>query len=76
MHRTTRARKGLTRCSSGQALLETALVLPVLLALIFNVINFGYFFLVPLNLSAAPRSGVEYFGPIGAEMPSLLQQCW
>jgi hypothetical protein len=48
------------RCTSGQALLETALVLPLLLALVFNCINFGYFFLVALNISAAPRSGVEY----------------
>ena len=54
------ARKRLARCTSGQALLETALVLPLLLALIFNVVNFGYFFLVALNLSSAPRSGVEY----------------
>jgi Flp pilus assembly protein TadG len=51
---------GFARCTSGQALLETALVLPLLLALVFNCINFGYFFLVALNLSAAPRSGVEY----------------
>ncbi len=53
-------KQALRRCTSGQALLETALVLPLLLALIFNAINFGYFFLVALNVSAAPRSGVLY----------------
>jgi len=51
---------GIATCNSGQALLETALVLPVLLAIILNAVNFGYFFLVALNLEAAPRSGVEY----------------
>ncbi|MGH9359899.1 MAG: TadE/TadG family type IV pilus assembly protein [Terriglobia bacterium] len=46
--------------SSGQSLVEAALLVPVLLALAFNAINFGYFFLVALNVAAAPRSGVEY----------------
>ena len=49
-----------TRCSSGQSMLETALILPLLLLIIFNAVNFGYFFLVALNLAAAPRSGAEY----------------
>jgi hypothetical protein len=46
--------------SRGQALVETALILPLLIILVLNVINFGYCFLVSLNLSAAPRSGVLY----------------
>ena len=50
----------LARCSSGQALVETALLLPLLLTIILNAVNFGYFFVVALNLAAAPRSGVEY----------------
>jgi hypothetical protein len=45
---------------AGQGLVEVALILPVLLTLILNAVNFGYYFLVALNLSAAPRSGVEY----------------
>jgi Flp pilus assembly protein TadG len=41
-------------------MVETALMLPLLLMVIFNAVNFGYFFLVALNVAAAPRSGVEY----------------
>jgi Flp pilus assembly protein TadG len=48
------------RCTAGQALVETALILPVMMMIILNVINFGYFFLVALNLATAPRSGVAY----------------
>jgi hypothetical protein len=50
----------LARNSSGQALVETALILPLLMIIVLNVINFGYFFLVALNLTASPRSAVEY----------------
>jgi Flp pilus assembly protein TadG len=46
--------------SSGQSLVETALLVPVLLTLIFNAVNFGYFFLIAINMAAAPRSGVAY----------------
>ena len=46
--------------ASGQALLETALILPLLFVLLLNVINFGYIFVVGLNLAAAPRSGALY----------------
>lgn len=53
-------RPSISRCSSGQALLETALIVPTLLMLIFNAVNFGYFFLVALNLGAAPRTGALY----------------
>ncbi|MBZ5561755.1 MAG: pilus assembly protein [Acidobacteriia bacterium] len=51
---------GLNREPHGQAMVETALILPLLLGLVFNVINFGFFFLVALNITAAPRSGVLY----------------
>lgn len=58
----------------GQALVETALMIPFLLWLVFNTINFGFFFLVALNISAAPRSGVLYSilggsTPIGISLP-------
>lgn len=51
-----------TRLSSshGQSLIETALLVPLLLLLIFNVINFGYYFLVAIHLASAPREGVQY----------------
>ena len=43
---------------SGEGLIETALIVPFLLTMILNAVNFGYFFLVALNLTAAPRSAV------------------
>lgn len=49
-----------TRNSRGQALVETALVTPLLVLLILNAVNFAYFFLVMLNLTAASRTAVEY----------------
>ncbi len=48
------------RNTSGQALIETALILPLVMLLVLNIINFGYFFLVALNLTASPRNAVEY----------------
>lgn len=45
---------------SGQSLIETALLLPLLLLLIFNVINFAYYFLVGIHLASSPREGVQY----------------
>jgi hypothetical protein len=48
------------RRSSGQALVETVLMMPLILLIVLNVINFGYFFFVAVNLAATPRSGVEY----------------
>lgn len=48
------------RGESGQSLLETAVAVPLLLAIAFNIINFGYFWFMVLALSAAPRQGVQY----------------
>jgi Flp pilus assembly protein TadG len=50
------------RCASrsGQSLIETALLLPLILLVAFNAINFGYYFVVALHLASAPREGVEY----------------
>lgn len=58
---------------SGQSLVETALILPLVLVLTFNAINVGYFFFVALNLSTAPRQGAEYSiqGNAGAQQTSL-----
>jgi len=50
----------LVTASSGQALVETALIVPFLLMIALNVVNFGYFFLMAVNLAAAPRSGALY----------------
>lgn len=46
--------------ASGQSLVETALMIPLLLLLILNAVNVGYFFLVTLNLTSATRTGIEY----------------
>jgi hypothetical protein len=63
---------GLSSCPSGQSMVETALILPILLTIMFNAINFGYFFLVAVNVAAAPRSGVEY-SILGNITPGSLQ---
>jgi Flp pilus assembly protein TadG len=48
------------KSSRGQSLVETVLLVPLLLILILNAINFGYFLLVTLNLTSATRNGIEY----------------
>lgn len=54
-------RKPKSRQSSrGQSLVETALMLPLLLLLVCNVVNLGYFFLVIVNLTGASRSATLY----------------
>lgn len=57
--------------TSGQALVETALIVPFLLMIALNVVNFGYFFLVAVNLAAAPRSGALY-SILGFQTPQTL----
>jgi hypothetical protein len=44
----------------GQSLVETALMIPLFLLVVFNAVNFGYFFFIAINLASAPREGVEY----------------
>lgn len=46
--------------SSGQALIETALILPVLLTVVLNAINFAFFFLVALNITSSSRTSGIY----------------
>ena len=58
-------------CNAGQALVETAILLPLLLMVIMNAVNFGYFFLISINVAAAPRSGVSY-SIMGGETPNQL----
>ncbi len=43
----------------GSAILEAALVLPVMLSLSFGMIEFGYFFFVKHALQAAARDGAR-----------------
>ena len=48
------------RNNEGQSLLETAVAMPLLLGIAFNIINLGYFWFTILTMSAAPRVGVQY----------------
>jgi len=50
----------LPRRQEGQSLVETAFLLPLVMILVFNAVNLGYFFFVYVNLAAAPRQGAEY----------------
>ncbi|MBA3913467.1 MAG: hypothetical protein H0X25_06360 [Acidobacteriales bacterium] len=44
----------------GQSPVELLLVAPLLLTIVLNAVNLGYFFLVAMNVVTAPRSGVQY----------------
>jgi hypothetical protein len=48
------------RTRSGQALIEFALILPLLFLLIVNVVNFGGFFYAWITVSNAARAGAQY----------------
>ena len=50
----------------GQSLLETAVAMPLLLMVAFNLINLGYFWFMILSLTAVPRMGVQYSTQGGA----------
>lgn len=50
----------------GNAVLEAALVIPILLYLAFGTVEFGYFFYVKNNLQGAAREGVRASIPPGA----------
>lgn len=51
---------GRQRHEDGQSLLETAVAMPLLLGIAFNLINLGYLWFMVLTLAAAPRQGVQY----------------
>jgi Flp pilus assembly protein TadG len=55
----------------GHSLIETAFVLPLLLGIAFNAINFGYFWFMVLTLSAAPRHGAQYATQGGASLATV-----
>jgi len=61
----------LARNSSGQALIETALILPLLLTIVLNAVNFAFFFLMALNITAASRSSAIY-SVMGGATPSTI----
>jgi Flp pilus assembly protein TadG len=59
--------------SSGQALIEFALILPLLFLLIVNVINFGGFFYAWIVVSHAARTGAQYMSMGGAYVHGPVQ---
>ncbi|HEU4415685.1 MAG TPA: TadE family protein, partial [Candidatus Angelobacter sp.] len=60
------------RHDEGQSLLETAIAMPLLLGIAFNLINLGYFWFVVLSLAAAPRQGVQYSTQGGASITTAV----
>ncbi len=50
----------LVRNSSGQALIETALIMPLLLTIVLNAVNFAFFFLMALNITSSSRTSGIY----------------
>lgn len=63
-----RRTKRLHNCS-GQALIETALIVPLLLTIVLNAVNFAFFFLMALDITASSRtSGI--FAIMGGATPS------
>lgn len=60
-------------CSRGQSLIEAVLILPLLLLLVCNVVNLGYFFLIVVNLTGASRSSTLY-SIEGSYSPYALQE--
>jgi len=54
---------------SGQSMIETVLLMPLLLTIVLNAVNMGYICLMALNLEAAPRVAAEY-SIMGFETPA------
>lgn len=46
--------------NSGQALVETILIVPLLLAIVLNAINFAYFVLMALDITSSARTSGLY----------------
>lgn len=58
--------------TSGQALIETALILPLLLTIVLNAVNFAYFFLMALNITGASRTAGIY-SVMGGATPAAIK---
>ena len=50
----------IARETSGQSLIEIALMMPLLILLIGYAIDFGYFFIVAANITSAARNAAQY----------------
>ncbi len=56
---------------AGQSLIECALVLPLLLLLIVNVVNFGAMLYAWISVANAARTGAEYYSTGGVSIGGL-----
>lgn len=69
--------KGSRRRESGQAIVEFALTLPILLLLVFGIIDFGWLFFNKMGVENASREGARYAivnsasGSVSADVTSL-----
>jgi hypothetical protein len=59
------------RGSSGQALVETILIVPLLLAIVLNAINFAYFALMALDITSTARTSGLY-SIMGSATPAAI----
>ena len=64
-------KNSIARVQAGQSIVEAVFMLPLMLMLLLNAINFGYLFFTVTNLAAAPRAGVEY-SIMGGATPSAI----
>ncbi len=63
-------KNAMARGQSGQSLVEVVAMMPVMLLLLGNALNVGYFFIHALNLQSAPRTAAEY-SVMGSATPSV-----
>src|SRR6266478_2497532 len=63
-------KNAMARGQSGQSLVEVVAMMPIMLLLLGNTLNFGYFFIHALNLQSAPRTAAEY-SVMGSATPSV-----
>lgn len=70
--------KGRRSATRGQALVEFALLLPLLTILLFGVIQFGFLFGGQIGLINAVREGTRYAStaPISAPSSAVCTQVW
>lgn len=68
---TARLSRAGVQTNEGQALIEYALTLPLILLLIVNVVNFGGFFYGWITMANAARAGAEYAIMGGASVDAL-----
>ena len=60
--------EGFAKSISGQSLLEVAVMIPVLLALVAYAVDFGYFFIAAGSITSAAHNSAQY-SVLGYEAP-------